>query len=61
MKNIEKLFHDYGYPEAVIPNVMNEIETMSYEQVEKLIMPYHDITANPLQYKRTIPFNEHGF
>jgi hypothetical protein len=61
MKNIEKLFHDYGYPEDVISNVMNEIETMSYEQVEKLIMPYHDITADSLQYRRTLPFNGHGF
>lgn len=49
MKNIEQLLRDYGYPDDSIPNLLKEIGTMSYEQVEKLIMPYHDITADKFQ------------
>jgi hypothetical protein len=45
MENVEQLLRDYGYPEEAIPNLLKEIGTLSYEKVEKLIMPYLDITA----------------
>jgi hypothetical protein len=46
MENVEQLFRDYGYPEEAIPNLLKEVGTLSYEEVEKRIMPYHDITAD---------------
>lgn len=49
MDNIEmreQLLRDYGYPEKAIPNLMKEIGTLSNEEVEMLIMPYKDITAD---------------
>lgn len=52
MENIKQLFREYGYPDESIPNLMKEIGTMSYEQVEKLIMPYHDITADKADLKK---------
>ncbi|MFC3882304.1 hypothetical protein ACFOU2_01685 [Bacillus songklensis] len=45
-RKMEQLLRDYGYPEEAIPSLLKEIGTLSYEKVEKLIMPYHDITAN---------------
>jgi hypothetical protein len=49
MKNIEQLLRDYGYPDESISKLTKEIGTMSYDQVEKRIMPYHDITADKFQ------------
>jgi hypothetical protein len=49
MDNAEKmkqLLRDYGYPEDAIPRLLKEIGTLSYEKAEKLILPYHDITAD---------------
>lgn len=49
MDNIEmreQLLRDYGYPEEAIPNLMKEIGTLSNEEMEMLIMPYKDITAD---------------
>ncbi|MEH7180328.1 hypothetical protein [Neobacillus vireti] len=45
-KKMEKLLRDYGYPEKAIPRLMQEISTMNYDRVEKLILPYNDFTAN---------------
>jgi hypothetical protein len=42
----EKLLREYGYPEEAIPRLMEEISTMSYDRVRKLILPYNDITAD---------------
>lgn len=39
----EQLLRHYGYPEEAIPRLLKEIEVLSYEKVEKLILPYHDI------------------
>ncbi|MEH6949605.1 hypothetical protein V7068_21700 [Bacillus sp. JJ634] len=46
MEHIKQLLRDYGYPEEEIPNVLKELGTTDYEQIEKSIMPYRDITAN---------------
>ena len=46
IEQMEQLLREYGYPEKAIPALLKEIKNMSYEKVEKLIMPYHDITAN---------------
>ncbi|MBT2659231.1 hypothetical protein J7E81_29215 [Bacillus sp. ISL-18] len=44
-EKMEKLLRDYGYPEQSIPRLMEEISSMSFEKVKKLILPYNDITA----------------
>jgi hypothetical protein len=41
-----KLLRDYGYPEKAIPRLMEEISSMNYDRLEKLILPYNDITAD---------------
>ncbi|MDQ0243657.1 hypothetical protein J2S09_001202 [Bacillus fengqiuensis] len=43
MEKKEQLLRHYGYPEGAIPRLLKEIEAISYEKVEKLILPYHDI------------------
>jgi hypothetical protein len=45
-EKMENLLREYGYPEKAIPRLMKEISTMNYDRVEKLILPYNDITAN---------------
>jgi len=40
-----KLLRDYGYPEKAIPRLMEEISSMDYNRLEKLILPYNDITS----------------
>jgi hypothetical protein len=37
-----KLFHDYGYPPDAIPTLLGNTEKMSYEKLEKIIMPYKE-------------------
>lgn len=41
----QKLLRDYGYPEKAIPRLMEEISSMDYDKLEKLILPYNDITS----------------
>lgn len=45
-EKMEQLLREYGYPEEAIPRLLKEIGPVSYEKVEKLILPYHDITAD---------------
>jgi hypothetical protein len=42
----QKLLRDYGYPEKAIPRLMEEIRAMDYGRLEKLILPYNDITSD---------------
>lgn len=42
----KKLLRDYGYPEKAIPRLMQEISSMDYGRLEKLILPYNDITSD---------------
>ncbi|WP_169907533.1 hypothetical protein [Priestia abyssalis] len=42
----EQLLRYYGYPEEAIPRLLKEISALSYEKVEKLILPYHDMIAD---------------
>jgi hypothetical protein len=46
IEKMEQLLREYGYPEKAIPRLVKEIGPVSYEKVEKLILPYHDITVN---------------
>lgn len=49
MEHLEKkrkLLRDYGYPEKAIPRLMKEISSMNYDRLEKLILPYNDITSD---------------
>jgi hypothetical protein len=46
VKKKEQLLREYGYPEKAIPRLINEIRSMNYEKVKKLILPYNDITDN---------------
>ncbi|MFJ7726707.1 hypothetical protein ACIQXV_11125 [Neobacillus sp. NPDC097160] len=45
-EKMKKLLREYGYPEESIPRLMQEIGSMSYDRVKKLILPYNDITAD---------------
>lgn len=45
-EKMKKLLREYGYPEEAIPRIMQEISSMSYDRVKKLILPYNDITAD---------------
>ena len=42
----EQLLRHYGYPEEAIPRLLKEIEVLSYEKVEKMILPYRDIVSD---------------
>jgi hypothetical protein len=46
IEDMEKLLRDYGYPEKAIPRLLKEIRTMRFDKLEKLILPYNDITAD---------------
>lgn len=44
-EKIEKLLHEYGYPENVIHQYIKDTKNLDYDELEKSIMPYQDITA----------------
>lgn len=41
MEKIERLLRQKGYPEKEIPRLLQKIGILTYEKVEKLILPYH--------------------
>lgn len=59
MNGIDKLLLEYGYPQNRIPYLKKEITSMNYEEVEKSILPYHDITAD--HHDKSYHYNEYEF
>lgn len=58
MNDIEKLLLEYGYPSNRIPHLIKKISSIDYDEVEKSILPYHDITAD---HYKSYPYNEYEF
>jgi hypothetical protein len=46
LEQIEQLFREYGYPEESISRLIKEYGSLSYEEVEKRIMPFKDMMAD---------------
>ncbi|PLR91140.1 hypothetical protein [Bacillus sp. T33-2] len=44
-QKMEQLLRNYGYPEDAIERLLDDVADMGYEQAEKRLMPYRDITA----------------
>ncbi len=47
-ENLEQLLREYGYPDEAVSRFLTDNEEIDYEEARKRIMPYRDITAEPL-------------